>query len=145
MVYDIRLATTEAGLSIGYLIYSWGLPEPQLPQYQDHASRSPLSSGGEALRGHSSVSLLFEKLTTTQMATLRKLVEDALDSGDGLLYATVDKSWRGDGPTHNWVDIKGEPSIPSATPTGGASATLFENVVLNIRAVEVVNDPATGL
>ena len=142
-VCDIRLATTEAGLSNGYLIYSWGLPKPQVPLFSDHSVKSPLSSGGQALRGHSSVSLLFERLTAAQARALRKLVEDALDSTDGLMYLTVDKAWRGSGGEGSWEDVKGEPHIPDLAAAASTDGKLFQNVTLFVNAIQSVNDPAS--
>lgn len=139
---NTRLAETEAGLSRGYIIHSWGLPKPTQPIYQDHSQKVALADGGQALRGWPSVTLIWDRLSITQFRTLRKLVEAAIDN-TGYLYLTVDKSWNGSEGHGYWVDVRGKPTIPDNAPTANTSGMIRDNVVLEINNIESVNDPAS--
>lgn len=140
---NIRIATTEAGLSNGYLVYSWHIPEPSLPIYSDHTARQNKQNGGVALRGFSSVTMQFEGLTTMQIRLLKSLVEDSIASADKLMYATVNRSWGGLGPTNDWIDIKGHPSISAIAPLANTKALIADGVTLTINNITIVNDPWT--
>lgn len=144
-ICNIRLATTEAGLPNGFAVYSLGLPEPSLPLYADHSSKAVLASGGQALRGFQSTSILFSRLTFAQARTLRKLVEDSLSSTDGLMYLTIDKGWNGSGLLGSWIDVKGVPHMPDLAPVGNTQAMIYDNVTLFVNNLTTVNDPASGI
>lgn len=139
----IRIATQESDLAMGYLLYAWQLPMPNLPVYNDHASKVPVATGGVALRGAPSVSLTWNRLTTHQAHLVYKLVNDSLDSGDGLMYATVNRAWSGRGVGEDWVDIKGYPHPPDTPIVPNTQGRLFQQVTLVIANFTIVNDPAS--
>ena len=87
MICKIRLAVTEALLAQGYIIENWRIPSHSLPVYNDHSQKVATSDGGQALRGFRSFSLSWDTLDHLQRRTLRRIAEEALDSGDGLIYA----------------------------------------------------------
>lgn len=142
-VCNIRIATVEADLSTGFLVYSWGIPAPALPIYADHSSRQNKQDGGVALRGFVSSIMQFEGLTTAQIRLLKALVEDSLSSADGLMYATVNRNWGGLGPSNDWIDVKGTPSLSPISPIGNSKAQLADGVTLTINNLTIVNDPWT--
>ena len=141
-ITDIRLATTEAGLSTGYLIFSLSIPEPDLPLFPDHSARVPLSDGGQSLRGFRSTTLSWNRLNSQQLRVLTKLVDDALDTANGVLFATIDKGWNGSTNTNNFIDVSGKPHLPRPNPTPRTHSLAFDNVVLVINNLTIINDPA---
>ena len=138
---NIRLATSSAGLANGYLVYSWRLPEPDLPIYADHTVKQPLSHGGQALRGFVSFTLTWDRLTEHQARILRKLVEDAIATAGQLLYATIDFGWNATEAPGSWHNVSGRPHLAdfaSANGTQGKardSVTLFVNNLTDLGAV----------
>lgn len=140
---NYRLATALADLAKGHL-FSYGIPVPDQPVYQDHSTRPYLSDGGQALRGFSYVTWLWDELTLNQASTLRLLVETALDA-DTPLYLTIDKGWNGGSARNNWIDVSGRPIVPQITPQPRASGWVVRNVELRVVNLTVENDPATGL
>ena len=138
---NIRLATTQAGLTNGYLVYSWRLPEPDLPIYADHAVKQPLSHGGQARRGFISFTLTWDRLTEHQARTLRKLVEDAIATAGQLLYATIDFGWNSTEAPNSWHNVSGRPHLADFAPASGTfgrardSVTLFVNNLSDLGAV----------
>lgn len=143
MICDIRLATTEAKLANGYLIWNWRLPTPSLPIYNDHSEKVATSDGGEALRGFRSFSLTFDTLDFLQRRTLRRIAEEALDSADGLLYATIDRGWGGGGPIDDWLDVSGQAHIPQITPIANSNGLASGSVTWVVGNLTIVNDPAS--
>jgi hypothetical protein len=141
-LYNIRLATSEALLARGYLIYSWGLPMPTLPVYADHSQRVATADGGIALRGYPSFSLTWNRLSAQQARTLRKLVEDAIDAS-GVLWATIDLGWNNSATAGSWVDVYGVPHIPQTSPVGGTMAGAFDSVTLFVNNLTIDNNPAS--
>lgn len=139
----IRIATTESDLAKGWLLYAHKLPRPDLPIYSDHSTKVAVTDGGQALRGFPSASMTWDRLTWEQARTLRKLIEDSLDSADGLIYATIDRSWNRAGSLEDWIDIKGRAHIPDMPPVSGTDGRLNDNVTLFIGNVEIINDPAS--
>lgn len=142
MICKIRLATTEALLAQGYLIQNWRIPSPSLPIYLDHSVSVATSDGGEALRGFRSFSLTFDILDQLQRRTLRRIAEEALDSADGLIFATVDKGWAGIGPEGSWIDVSGNVHIPTITPIGNSNGLASGGVTLIVGNLTIVQDPA---
>ena len=142
---NIRLATTEAGLSKGYLIFSWGLPPPSLPVYADHSAKVALSNGGQAIRGYTSFSLTWDRgvLSNQQAWVLRDLVEAALATGGKQLFATVDYGWNSTNAPGHWVDLKGEPHLGDFTPVGNTGGLLKDQVTLFVNNLTEVNNPAS--
>jgi hypothetical protein len=143
MICKIRLATTEAGLAKGYLINNWRIPSPSLPVYNDHSERVATSDGGEALRGFRSFSLTFDTLDQLQRRTLRRIVEEALDSGDGKIYATIDRGWNGAGPIDDWLDVSGEPHLPAIVPIGNSNGLASSGITLVVGNLTIENEPAS--
>jgi hypothetical protein len=143
MICNIRLATTEAKLAKGYLIWNWRLPTPSLPVYTDHSQKVTTSDGGEALRGFRSFSLTFDTLDHLQRRTLRRLAEESLDSADGKIYATIDRGWGGGGPTDDWIDVSGQAHIPPITPIGNSNGLASGSVTLVVGNLTIENDPAS--
>ncbi len=142
MICNIRLATTEAKLANGYLVWNWRLPTPSLPVYNDHSQKVATSDGGEALRGFRSFSLTFDTLDQLQRRTLRRIAEEALDSADGKIYATVDRGWNGAGPLDDWLDVSGEAHIPTISPIGNTNGLASGSVTLVVGNLTIVQDPA---
>jgi len=139
----ILLATTEAGLPKGSVVYALNLPMPSLPIYSDHSAKVTLSDGGQALRGFSSVSLTWNFLDWDQARILRELGEDSLDSADGLIYAKVNRAWNRSGSGEDWIDISGRPHIFDGTSASGTFAKISDNVTLLIGNHTIVNDPSS--
>lgn len=142
MICNIRLATTEAKLATGYLIWNWRLPTPSLPVYADHSEKVGTSDGGEAVRGFRSFSLTFDTLDHLQRRTLRRVAEEALDSADGKLYATVDRGWGGGGPIDDWIDVSGQVHLPTITPIGNSNGLASGSVTLVVGNLTIEADPA---
>ena len=142
IICKIRLAVTEALLAQGYLVNNWRIPSPSLPIYNDHSQRVTTSDGGEALRGFRSFSLTFDVLDQLQRRTLRRIVEESLDSSDGLIYATVDRGWAGAGPIGDWIDVSGQGHIPVITPIGNSNGLASGGVTLVVGNLTIEADPA---
>ena len=137
----IRIATSEANLAVGYLLYSWHLPEPTTPFYNDHSVKIATADGGQSLRGYRIVRILWNRLSAEQTQILNGLVREVKGNG-GLLYMTVDKGWSNIARINNWIDISGRPSIIDTGPAQGTSGTMRDNVELTLNNVSVINDPA---
>lgn len=138
---NIRLGSSEAGLSRGYIIHSLGIPKPTQPIYNDHSVQVALSDGGVAKRGWPSIILLWDDLTVVQVRVLREIVDAAITAG--YLYVTADKSWNGSEGLGYWVDFRGRPALSDSPPSPGTSGLLRENISLTIDNLETVNDPAS--
>lgn len=95
-----------------------------------------------ALRGFESVTMQFERLDASQIRTLKRLVEDALNSS-GILFATVNRNWGGLGPSNDWIDVSGVPSISAISPLGNTKAQLFDGATLTINDITVENENPT--
>lgn len=145
MICKIRLGITEAGLR--YLIQAMKIPYPFLPLYNDHSTKVTLATGGEALRGFRSSSLTWEKgvLDWHQAYMIRQLAEDAIDSGDGLIYATVNRAWNRSGDGQDWIDVKGYPNLPSAPPVSNTRGYVPDSFTLIIGGLVIINDPSTAV
>lgn len=139
---NFRLATSQAGLASGNL-FLWHIPAPDVPTYKDHAAKTNLANGGQALRGFRSVTWLWNRLPAMAAYTVRRLVTDALED-TGLLYLTIDLGWNGSRPPGTWVDARGVPHIPDIAPAS-PGAQVVDNLVLFVNDVEIVSDPAMGL
>lgn len=136
-----RLATTEAGLATGANFFILQLPRPDLVTYADHAARFPAGRGGESRQGFESVSLLWNRLSASQAATLRRIITAAEVTGgpgNGTLYLTLPKANASSG----WIDVSGIALMPEWVPEGG-EAQGYGNVLLRLNAVTVENDPST--
>lgn len=142
---NIRLATTEAGLSKGYLMFSWGLPPPSLPVYADHAAKITLTDGGQAVRGFTSFSLTWDRgvLNSQQVYVLRNLIEAAIATSGKQIFATVDYSWNSTNAPGHWVDCSGFPHLSDYTPAGGTGGLLKDQVTLFVNNLTEVNNPAS--
>ena len=144
--YDkIRLATTEAALPQGYVIYSHQIPEPSIAVYNDHAQKIGGGDGSQTQHGYASVSMNFTSLDSHQAYILRKLVDDALALSAKVLWVTFDKGWHGSSPPNSWVDGYGFPAIPDIAPSGGSRGALRETITIVINNITIDNDPATGI
>lgn len=143
MICKIRLAVTEALLAQGYIIENWRIPSPSLPVYNDHSQKVATSDGGQALRGFRSFSLSWDTLDHLQRRTLRRIAEEALDSGDGLIYATIDRGWNGAGPIDDWIDVSGQVHIPNITPIGNSNGLASAGVTLVVGNLTIEADPAS--
>ena len=141
MICKIRLATSEALLAKGALVYAWGVPAPSLPIYNDHSAKALLSDGGQSLRGYASVSLTWDRLTWYQAYIIRKLAEDAIDAG-GVLYATVNRAWNRKGMGSDWIDVSGKPHIPDGTPAGNTDGLLSDGFTLFLNNLTIESDPS---
>jgi hypothetical protein len=136
-----RLATTEAGLATGANFFILGLPRPDLVTYADHAARFPAGRGGESRQGFEGVSVLWNRLSASQAATLRRKIEAAEvtgGAGNGTLYLTLPSANAGG---LHWLDVSGIALMPEWTPEGG-EAQGYANVLLRLNAVTVENDPS---
>lgn len=142
MICKIRLGITEAGMR--FMIQAMKMPYPELPLYNDHSTKVALSTGGEALRGFRSTSLTWDRLDAHQAYTIRKIAEDAIDSGDGMIYATINRAWNRSGDIQDWIDIKGYPNIPSAPSVSNTRGFTTDSFTLVINNVVIVNDPSTA-
>lgn len=142
MICKIRLASTLAGLAQGYLMV-WRLPSPSLPIYSDNSANVSTADGGSALRGFRSASLTWDVLDYVQRRAVRKISEDALDSADGKLYATVSRTWNGAGGLDDWIDISGQPHVPAITPIANSNGRASSGITLFIGGIEIENDPAS--
>ncbi len=145
MSYDwnYRVSASLADLDKGALM-ARGIPAPDQPLLQDYSARVDRNDGGQALRGFSFVSLLWDELTLQQAHDLCNLVETALDAGTPL-YLTVDRAWGGRYAPGRWVDVSGTPILPEVVPEARRGAWIVRNVVLRVVDLTVQNDPASGL
>lgn len=143
MICKIRLAVTQALLAQGYIIENWRIPSPSLPVYNDHSQKVATSDGGQALRGFRSFSLTWDTLDQLQRRTLRRIAEEALDSGDGLIYATIDRGWNGAGPIDDWIDVSGQVHIPDITPIGNSNGLASAGITLVVGNLTIEADPAS--
>jgi hypothetical protein len=143
MICKIRLATTEAGLAKGYLINNWRIPSPSLPVYNDHSQKVATSDGGQALRGFLSFSLTWDTLDHLQRRTVRRIAEEALDSGDGLIYCTIDRGWNGAGAIDDWIDVSGQAHIPAIVPIGNSNGLASSGITLVVGNLTIENEPAS--
>lgn len=143
LITDIRLATTEAGLANGYLVFSWQLPSPTLPVYNDHSARVDLAGGGQSLRGFQNLVFSWDRLGIQQLNVLSALVGAALDTANGVLFATISKGWNGTGKTGDWIDVSGRPHPVRSVPVGGSHGLMFDDVALTLGNLTIVNDPAS--
>jgi hypothetical protein len=137
-----RLSLSEAGLSTGSNFFILQLPRPDLVTYADHAARFPAGRGGESRQGFESVSLLWNRLSASQAATLRRFIEAAEATGgqgNGTLYLTLPKANAGG---QYWIDVSGVALMPEWTPEG-SEAQGYANVLLRLNAVTVENEPST--
>jgi hypothetical protein len=144
-LWNIRLATTSALLARGFLVYSWRLPVPSLPVYSNFSERVDTADGGQALRGSPSFSLTWDRLDAYQARTLRKLVEAALDTAGGVIYATIDYGWSGGSAVNSWVDVSGYPLVPQLTLAGNTGGRAYDSVTLVVNNLTVVSNPASGV
>ena len=110
----------------------------------DYSARSDLTSGGQALRGFSVVTWMWDELTLPQSNDIVRLVETALDAGTAL-YLTIDLGWGGRYSRGRWVDVSGTPLVPEVVPTARRGAWLARNVVLKVVDLTVETDPASGI
>ena len=138
---NIRIATSEAGLDTGWLLYSWKLPEPTTPVYNDHSVTVDTADGGQALRGFRLVRLYWNRLSDQQCQRLATMIRTVL-AADGFLYLTVDKGWNNITYQNNWIDVRGKPHALTIGPAGGTGGTMRDSVELFVNAVTVINDPA---
>lgn len=143
MICRIRLGITEATLR--YMIQAMKIPYPELPLYNDHSTKIALSTGGEALRGFRSASLTWDRLGAQQAFIIRQLAEDAIDSGDGFIYATVNRAWNRSGLIQDWVDVKGYPNLPSAPSVSNTRGYVTDSFTLIIGGLIIINDPSTAV
>lgn len=137
----IRLALTEAGLAEGWLTFSHEWPKPINAVWTDGAAVVQQSTGGTAFRGAQSFQIIWNDLNTIHVRQIRELIEAALN-GAGLIYATINKAWRGAGNPDHWVDVTVIPSIPQVAPQNNSNAALIGQLVVNFASVTTVNDPA---
>lgn len=143
---NIRLGSSAAALSTGWLVYSLNVPEPTTTTYSSFSRRVANQLGGELLRGFPNFTLFFDRLTVHQMNQLRKVIDDSVND-TGQIYATIDKSWNeggADGPD-NWIDVSGYPKFLSASQVRDQRGRAYESVTLTVVNLTTVNDPASGV
>lgn len=141
--FNFRLATTEAGLATGRLFLR-NIPPPSLCAYQDHSVKAAKGEGGQSYHGYERCTILWDVMSTSQSYALRQLIESALDSASGLLFATIDRS-NGEAPGWDWIDVSGVPHIPDIAPgpvRGVRRGTSHHNIQLVLNNLSIVNDPA---
>lgn len=133
-----RLATTQAGLEFGHVIYL-GVPRPTV-QFADFAQAQPQGDGGSKAVGYKSAVLTWQILSKSQLSTLSQLVKEARD-GTGTIYATVTRTSGQE--IMQWIDISGlvapltvQPFQNGLNPYGVQSATL------TINNVTILNNPS---
>lgn len=137
-----RLALTLAGLATGANFFILGLPPPILPDYKDHSARFPAGRGGESRQGFDNLSLLWNRLSASQAATLERYIRAAEvigGQGNGTLYLTLPKANAGG---LVWIDVSGVALMPEWTPEG-SEAGAYGNVLLRLNAVVVEAEPST--
>ncbi len=144
-MYDAnyRVSNALADLTKGSLL-ARGIPAPDQPLYADYSQRADLNSGGQALRGFSVVTWMWDELLIPQANDLVALVETALDN-DNPLYLTIDLGWGGRYARGRWVDVSGTPVVPEVAPVARRGAWLTQNFILKVVDLTVENDPASGL
>ena len=145
MSYDgnYRIANVLADITKGALFVR-GIPAPDQPMYSDYSTRSDLTSGGQALRGFSVVTWMWDELLLSQSNDIIELVETALDAGNPL-YLTIDLGWGGRYGRNYWVDVSGTPVVPEVNPVARRGAWLTRNFILKVVDLTVENDPATEI
>lgn len=145
MSYDgnYRIANALADITKGALL-ARRIPVPDQPMYSDYSARADLAGGGQALRGFSTVTWMWDELLLSQSNDLVELVETALDAGTPL-YLTIDLGWGGRYGRGRWVDVSGTPVVPAVEPVARKGAWITRNFILKVVDLTVENDPATGL
>jgi len=141
--YNYRVSTSLADLTKGSLL-ARGIPVPDQPLYADYSQRAELNSGGQALRGFSIVTWMWDTLLLPQANDLVALCETALDASTPL-YLTIDLGWGGRYARGRWVDVSGTPVVPEVAPVARRGAWLTPNFVLKVVDLTVETDPASGL
>lgn len=140
---NFRLALTEAALATGRLFVRQ-LPPPSLVPYQDHSVKVGKGEGGQSLHGYQRCTFMWDNMATKHSYVLRTLIQAALDSAGGVLYATIDRS-NGTAPGGDWIDVYGVPIMPDFAPgaaRGIRNGVAHSNVQLVINNLTIVNDPA---
>lgn len=143
-VWKYRISLSIAGLARGSF-KSLGIPVPSVVAFRDNSISRTKSDGGQSLQGYYQVEIMWDILTGPQYHKVRRFIDQAKP---GLLYLTIDI---GDGSAFNkrWVDIEGRPHRQEDLSQSGPlvsrnaqSLNHFENVVLFINNVRVVNNPS---
>lgn len=137
-----RLALTLAGLATGANFFILQLPRPDLVTYADHSARFPAGRGGESRQGFDNLSILWNRLSASQAATVERYIRAAEvigGQGNGTLYLTLPKANAG-GTV--WIDVSGVALMPEWTPEG-SEAGAYGNVLLRLNAVTVEAEPST--
>lgn len=136
-VQKIRIASTLAGLPLGWLQPGWDLPFPTTPIYNPYVARISKADGGISKRGWISSRLTWVEPTITQAATLYEIAE----FGD--VYATLNRGWAAVA-IDDWIDVSGKVFIDNdVAPIAGANGIVLNAITLVINNITIVNDPAS--
>lgn len=141
--FNYRIATALADITKGALFVR-DIPVPDQPMYSDYSTRSDLSSGGQALRGFSVVTWMWDELFLSKANDIVGLAETALDAGTPL-YLTIDLGWGGRYNRNRWVDVSGTPVVPVVQPVARRGAWLTRNFILRVVDLTIEADPADSL
>jgi hypothetical protein len=138
-----RIALTEPGLAKG-LFWVVGLPPPSTPPYRDHSVIVAKSDGSNREYGYKNVTIMWDRMTMQEGFVLHSTVEAARD-GTGLLFMTV---LRGDGSGSgaDWIDVSGRPGrvvLTPASPFNRNGQGTYDNVVLTVNNLSILNDPSS--
>ncbi len=142
---NVRLSVTQAGLTNGFIIYSWRVPEPDLPLYNDHTQKIDQPDGAQVRRGYKNASLTWNGLGRAQARTLMDIVIQAQAQSSGLIYATINRAWGGYGGGNDWIDISAFPRLPEHNPIERTSAKQIDTFTVFLNNITIINDPASGV
>jgi len=136
-VCKIRISSSLAGLTVGWLQPAWELPPPTTPLYRAYSDLISLSDGGATKRGIASVRLTWVEPTVYQAIRINEIA----DLGD--VYATVNRGWSAIN-IDDWIDVSGKAFIDSnVAPVGGSKGLVMNAITLVINNLSTENDPAS--
>lgn len=138
-----RIGISETTLESGRFA-NLNLPYPSVSTFQDYRAVRTRGDGSASLHGRSSVTLLFDILTSEQGWTVRHIVEQSL-AATGRVFLTIPRA-DGAKPGYDWIDVSGVPHRPTVSGAGsynGRSGDVyFQNYQLTVDDVQILNDPS---
>lgn len=135
-----RLATTEAGLELGF-VYGMGIPAPS-SDYKAYSTKNGKSTGGEARAGYKNATWQWTGLTPSQAHNITAVVEAAITAG-GTIYATLPRA-NGENSGLDWVDVSAQAAYPDVVAMQGAmNGYSLQSVTLRLNNITIINEPST--
>ena len=138
-----RIAATSAALPTSHF-FALGLPPPNTLVYKGYTQMYPQSKGALSRQGYKNIVILWDSMDFVQLRTLTRIVEAAIASATGIIYATIE---RGDGSKllNDFIDVSGTCQPLTFTPVSNGRGVMFQNVTLTLQNIVITNDPSTAL